>query len=429
MAVHINITVDHPIQKGEYITFISPCASSDFSGTINVTAPTGNEGEADATTAFTLKDAAGTAIASKSGVFAANYFLTVIIDPESTIAHLLNAATAYAADMETALGNKMDKTGDAANAKIGSSTESTASYPVPAANDTFKVILGKIVKFFTDIKAAFVDASVSGTTITLTKANGSTKEITTQDTTYSGATYNASGLMNAQNYRRITNTSSEDGSVVSANAWYAYMTDSSGNPGWRNNGATYEHPGLFGASQYRALWNFESDGTRTNTQRCFWGTTVAGEPGMKPFANFLATATYPGFMSSDDKTKLGGIAAGATVSGVIDIQAGTKSSLASSTSTITTVASKAVSTAGTYLVMMTASTASSASSGYLRGVVNTSAAWGEAPSNTNMNGTGACVSSFYVYTISSSTTFRALVQQSSGTAQDVRWNFAVIRIA
>lgn len=42
--------------------------------------------------------------------------------------------------------------GDIANTKVGSFTESTASYPVPAANDTVKVGFGKIKKFFEDTK-------------------------------------------------------------------------------------------------------------------------------------------------------------------------------------------------------------------------------------------------------------------------------------
>lgn len=42
--------------------------------------------------------------------------------------------------------------GDIAATKVGSITASTASYPVPAANDTVKVGFGKIVKFFGDIR-------------------------------------------------------------------------------------------------------------------------------------------------------------------------------------------------------------------------------------------------------------------------------------
>ena len=89
----------------------------------------------------------------------------------------------------TTLGsNKLDKTGDAQNATIGASTASTASYPIPAAGDSFKVILGKIAKFFGDIKAAYTSVSVTGKKITFTTAAGGTKEITTQDTTYSAGT-------------------------------------------------------------------------------------------------------------------------------------------------------------------------------------------------------------------------------------------------
>ena len=52
--------------------------------------------------------------------------------------------------------------GDAADAIIGSATAATAEYPVPAANDTFKVILGKIIKFCADIVKTFTGAT-SGT--------------------------------------------------------------------------------------------------------------------------------------------------------------------------------------------------------------------------------------------------------------------------
>lgn len=42
--------------------------------------------------------------------------------------------------------------GDIAATKVGSITASTASYPVPAANDTVKVGVGKVIKFFGDIR-------------------------------------------------------------------------------------------------------------------------------------------------------------------------------------------------------------------------------------------------------------------------------------
>ena len=69
--------------------------------------------------------------------------------------------------------------------------------------DSVKVILGKIRKFFTDIKAAVVGLSISGRTITYTKADGTTGTLTTQDTTYSAATQSANGLMTAADKKKL----------------------------------------------------------------------------------------------------------------------------------------------------------------------------------------------------------------------------------
>lgn len=43
--------------------------------------------------------------------------------------------------------------GDTSNTKISSETASTESFPVPAAGETHKTILGKVIKFFNDVKA------------------------------------------------------------------------------------------------------------------------------------------------------------------------------------------------------------------------------------------------------------------------------------
>jgi hypothetical protein len=66
-----------------------------------------------------------------------------------------------------------------------------------------KVILGKIIKFFTDIKAAVTGLTISGRTITYTKADGTTGTLTTQDTTYSAATQSANGLMTAADKKKL----------------------------------------------------------------------------------------------------------------------------------------------------------------------------------------------------------------------------------
>lgn len=138
---------------------------------------------------------------------------------------------------DTSLGNlgdgKLDTNGDAADAKIGSSTTASGSYPIPAANDTFKVILGKIIKFFGDIKGAFVNASISGKTITLTKADGTTKTLTTQDTTYSNASNSTNGLLSASGFRSLFNrVSASDDSYNTDNAGKVWKCNSNGVPTW-----------------------------------------------------------------------------------------------------------------------------------------------------------------------------------------------------
>lgn len=89
-------------------------------------------------------------------------------------------------NMDTIDAELAAPSGDISNATVDTATASSAMYPIPAAEDTMKVILGKIRKFFSDIKSAITGLSISGTTVTYTKADGSTGTITTQDTTYTG---------------------------------------------------------------------------------------------------------------------------------------------------------------------------------------------------------------------------------------------------
>ena len=102
------------------------------------------------------------------------------------------------------LDRKIDKVGgDLSDTVAASATASSAAYPIPAAGDSVKVILGKIRKFFTDIKAAVTGLTISGRTITYTKADGTTGTLTTQDTTYSNATTSAAGLMSAEDKTKL----------------------------------------------------------------------------------------------------------------------------------------------------------------------------------------------------------------------------------
>ena len=93
-----------------------------------------------------------------------DWFLTVGNAENVSIA---TSPSAYALASDLAATNAVVVTkltasgGDAADAIIGSATDSTAEYPVPAANDSFKVILGKIIKFCADIVKTFTGATSS----------------------------------------------------------------------------------------------------------------------------------------------------------------------------------------------------------------------------------------------------------------------------
>lgn len=59
-------------------------------------------------------------------------------------------------------GSLLTNDGDISNTKVSSFTSATASYPIPAANDTVKVGFGKIKKFFEDIRNAATGACFIG---------------------------------------------------------------------------------------------------------------------------------------------------------------------------------------------------------------------------------------------------------------------------
>ena len=121
-------------------------------------------------------------------------------DAASVTMEVSDAGTATVADLQ----RKLDKAGgDLSDTVAATATASSAAYPIPAAGDSFKVILGKIQKFFADIKSAVVGLSISGRTITWTKADGTTGTLTTQDTTYSNATTSAAGLMSAADKTKL----------------------------------------------------------------------------------------------------------------------------------------------------------------------------------------------------------------------------------
>ena len=123
------------------------------------------------------------------------FVVQLAVQEASSVTMTVNSTgTATVADLNA----KVDASGgNVADTVVASATASSTAYPIPAAGDSVKVILGKIRKFFTDIKAAVVGLSISGRTITYTKADGTTGTLTTQDTTYGNATTSAAGLMSA----------------------------------------------------------------------------------------------------------------------------------------------------------------------------------------------------------------------------------------
>lgn len=99
---------------------------------------------------------------------------------------------------------KLDTDGDISNTVAATITEASGSYPTFSSGQTIAVILGRIAKFFADLKANCITAlSVSGKTVTYTKADGTTGTFTTQDTTYSAATTNAAGLMSVADKTKL----------------------------------------------------------------------------------------------------------------------------------------------------------------------------------------------------------------------------------
>ena len=340
--------------------------------------------------------------------------------------------------------------------------------------------------------AVFSDTTytfTSGTNgFTVTPSNGEAQNITVTPSV-STVAYNANGLMTAAQYRKIFNRSEEDGSLLVANANKFYTTGSDGNPSWRvtpivandqdglmaaahfrqifnktsatdsstdaNNAGkvwkcnstglpgwrddtdttydavTYNANGLCRADTYRRVHNISSTTgeQRTDNPYYFYSTDANGAPSWRN--NITVNADRAGLMSSAMYTKLSGIDAGATVSGVTSISAGSKSVATGwNTSSPVTLTSYKATTAGTYLVMLSATCTDSATTGSLGAVVNTvNTGMGAAPSVSAFGGNGASAVSFYAYTISSATTFYALAIQSTGSAKTIHYNFGVFRLA
>lgn len=92
--------------------------------------------------------------------------IQMAISNASEITFAINdSGTATVSDinrLNTELINKVGVSGgDLSNTVVSTVTASSASFPIPAAGETVKVIMGKIIKFMSDIAATFTGASAS----------------------------------------------------------------------------------------------------------------------------------------------------------------------------------------------------------------------------------------------------------------------------
>lgn len=95
--------------------------------------------------------------ASAPSAFVYNIQMTVSNAADITM-EVTDAGTASVADLDRKVTSDG---GNISNTVVTTVTASTASYPVPAANDSMSVIIGKIQKFFADIRAVFKGATSS----------------------------------------------------------------------------------------------------------------------------------------------------------------------------------------------------------------------------------------------------------------------------
>jgi len=169
-----------------------------------------------------------------------------------------------------------------------------------------------LTRYHTDLKAVVVGSlSVSGKTITYKDLSGTTLgTITTQDTTYSDATTSTHGLMSTTDKSKLDAISAQATKVAASSTNGAILIDGTAT-------TVYTHPTH--TSKESGLYKITVDGlghvsAATAVQKS--DITALGIPGSDTtYSN--ATTSAAGLMSSDDKTKLNGIASGAQVN-VID---------------------------------------------------------------------------------------------------------------
>ena len=164
-------------------------------------------------------------------------------------------------------------------------------------------IVNSITSLTSTANGSIKNVTVSGKTLTFTKNDNTTFTRTTQDTTYSNATTSTAGLMSAADKTKLDGIASNADNVsftrsLSSGTKIGTLTiNGTGTDLYSTNNTTYSNASTSTAGLMSAADKTKLDGIATGATK----NTAA------------ATTSAAGLMSASDKTKLDGITSGANV--------------------------------------------------------------------------------------------------------------------
>lgn len=138
---NINITLDHPLKNGETITFKAPCDCTAVKGMI-VSYPN-DEGSATESKTFTFKDSHCNDLTELGNLFSENAVVAVVVNTETSAAHILNADTNAYLENKTTYTQKELKVLDTSYAE--SSSKFPAVYLKSIKTDAAVYIKGTLL--------------------------------------------------------------------------------------------------------------------------------------------------------------------------------------------------------------------------------------------------------------------------------------------
>lgn len=138
--------------------------------------------------------------------------------PYGQTANVVNSGTEQAAvfDFTIPQGRPGQQTTEMDNLLLNSITTPSASFPIPAVGETGKVLWGKVVKFFSDIRAAVnskIDTSKISTSLALTQT-GNVADATVSKVLNDKITALNDSLVNSQRWKVIAQADAPINSTV-----------------------------------------------------------------------------------------------------------------------------------------------------------------------------------------------------------------------